>query len=212
MKLKRSYFKYLFSDRKSLYYWISLLIIILIITFITQLMHQDTHLFWFQPMLVVVLFIVFYSQSYFKYYKYFIYQINLKYNNVRFKKGECDVEIFQTGFNTKPFKQNYEVTIKIPSRKIKCNYISTNDSFILFCKVFDFGVFQRHINPIIIKLNNNYDCNFKINKIRIILFEDTYYEGDSLNVIFKKNIDNLKKLSIIDFKKCLNQLSHKEKA
>jgi len=123
---------------------------------------------------------------------------------IPFEKGECMVEIFQRSFRTTPIMKNNTIYINMPPRKIRCNYISTTDLVILFCKVVDFGIFRRYINPILIKLNNNHNNYLNIKENRIISFDDTYYEGNALIVPFKKNIKEFEKINIIDFKKLVN--------
>lgn len=207
MDVRLNYLRFLFSDKKSMPYWMSLFILIVIITFITQLMHPDDHIFWLQPLVIMFFFIAFYTQSYVKYQKYFKYQNILNEKKVQFKQGDCVVEISQQSFKTTGFKQNYYATMHIRPKQILGNYIYIKDTFILFYHIYEFGLFKRYADPIGIKLNNNTEDYLGLNKNRIILLNETQYDGDVLNIEFKKNIDAIKKLSIPDFKTYINQLS-----
>lgn len=198
-----SFFEYLTSDKKSHPYWVSLILIILILTFLTQLMHTKEYLFWLQPIIIVSFFFISYIISYKKYLMYFRLLKKLNDNNIQFRNGECDVEIFQRSFKTVPIRQNYEVIVKISPQTIKCNYIAAKDSFMLFCVVYDFNVFRRHINPIVIKFDYIFDSNLKLCEKNKLPFKSIYYEENSLCIVFKENKSEFKEIRILNFSKYL---------
>lgn len=208
------YLKFLFTERNSIIYLIKILLVIGFLAFNIQLIYQgaDPLTDWLMPLFLIIIFVAYLILNYFNYLKYYICQNKLLNIKVAFRHGECLAEIFQRPKKTIPAMKNDIVYIKIPSRKIKCNYILTSNSFIVFCTIVTFGIFKTVMNPILIKLNKNHVNYLNIKKSRIISFDDTHYEETSLVIPFKKNIKELEKLNIIDFKEILSQLPYKKKA
>jgi hypothetical protein len=189
------------THKRTLRFLITIMILItLLVIWIYTVTSNDLKSSIFLLFLFFVI-IAFVLNNYFNYLRFFIYQHKLSKGNILFTYDKCTVEMHPSSYKTTPLMKNNEIIIEIPPYNIECNYIQTAEFFALFCKISYFsGLCKRDIAPILIKFDNNTRNSLGIGKRRVVVFSDTYFEGDTLVISPSKKIKDIKKLKVVDFK------------
>ena len=99
---------------------------------------------------LVIIFFGFYLTSFLKYQKQLKYRkwIEEKLNVGLFLTK--NVELFLDSFTVKPPMQNYDAIIKIKTKSVSFEVLEIEDSFLILGYTFDFGIFKRHLSPLVI--------------------------------------------------------------
>lgn len=206
MKFKIKDLKILFADRKSIFSLVIILFSVWFLIYFIQHMYNSTEpLFdYILPLVIIIFLIALIVQNYVIHIHYYFYKNKLTTVKIPFKTDTCIIEIFQKPKKVTPHMKNNIVYVQIPPRKIKCKYILTTDFILLFFKVVVFGVFRRSVQPILVKLNNDDIKYLNIKENKIISFDNTSYEEDTLIVPLTTNVKEIEKINIPDFKELLN--------
>jgi hypothetical protein len=199
-----NYLAYLFSDKKALIYWLigfvglSLYTVIAILSKIEQADSNFFDRFWIGGLLIIFLliFIGYYTISFLDY--------RLQNRLIdKYSKDRDDISIdtksvliYQDSFNLTPLRNNYEAEIKIKPRLDRFKILEIGDDLILFGQLYEFGLFRRHLKPILItenlvKYKNKRD--FCIPRVR----ESRFVDND-LELTFDKGIKSIRKITIKD--------------
>ncbi len=98
----------------------------------------------------VIIFFGFYLTSFLKYQKQLKYRkwIEEKVNVGIFLTK--NVELFLDSFTVKPPMQNYDAIIKIKTKSVSFEVLEIEDSFLILGYTFDFGIFKRHLRPLVV--------------------------------------------------------------
>jgi len=99
---------------------------------------------------LVIIFFGFYLTSFLKYQKQLKYRkwIEEKLNVGLFRTK--NVELFLDSFSLKPPMQNYDAIVKIKTKSVSFEVLEIEDSFLILGYTFDFGIFKRHLKPLVI--------------------------------------------------------------
>jgi hypothetical protein len=95
------------------------------------------------------------------------------------KINDCFISIKKKGYRTKSITQSMEVSIETHFRTIKSYSVQTNDFFVLFFQLYDFGIFRRYIRPVVFKKNIVMLPNFMKNIYIIETYESKKVENDT---------------------------------
>lgn len=150
-----NYLNYLSSDKKSKIYWISIFVFISILSLVNYIMNgkeEDARpILFIVPLLtLVIIFFGFYLTSFLKYQK------QLKYRKWIEEKLDVglfltkNVELFLDSFTVKPPMQNCDAIIKIKTKSVSFEVLEIEDSFLILGYTFDFGIFKRHLRPLVV--------------------------------------------------------------
>ncbi len=205
MKQKMTYLRYLFSDKKAFIYWIWLVIWITIVTLIRVMKDwnyynnygfQNYFNVFFYISFILVLYIGYYTSGYLK------YKLQEKfrtiYKSTILHESLYDVEIYQDKVRVKAFLQSGDIKLSLPHKKDYFQICKIDNSIIILGHVYDLGILKRHISPIQIDLDNT-----AVNKLKFTIkpdISDLVYNNRNLEIKFKKNISQINKLIIKDFK------------
>jgi hypothetical protein len=107
-----------------------------------------------------------------------------------------NVEIFQGSYSLKPPMQNYDAPINIKPRTETFDVLETKYTILILGYVFDFGIFKRHISPLVISENKNMEF-LKNGAVLIERFE-MERQNNQVNIKFEKPYKGLKKMIIIN--------------
>lgn len=107
-----------------------------------------------------------------------------------------NVEIFQGSYSLKPPMQNYDAPINIKPRTETFDVLETKYTILILGYVFDFGIFKRHISPLVISKNKNMEF-LKNGAVLIERFE-MERQNNQVNIKFEKPYKGLKKMIIIN--------------
>ena len=199
-----NYLEYLFSDKKALIYWLigfvglSLYTVIVILSKIEQTDSDFFDRFWIAGLLIIFLliFIGYYTISFLDYrlQKRLIDKYSKDRDDISIESKS--VLIYQDSFNLTPLRNNYEAEIKIKPRLDRFKILEIGDDLILFGQLYEFGLFRRHLKPILItenldKYKNQRD--FCIPRVR-----DSRFVDNDLEITFDKGIKSIKKITIKD--------------
>jgi hypothetical protein len=148
-----NYINYIFLDKKSKIYWISMFVFISFLSIVNYMMHgkeEDASLVFFTvPLLtLVIIYFGFYLTSFWKYQKQLKYRkwIEEKLNLGLFLTKK--VELFLDSFTLKPPMLNYDALIKIKTKSVSFEILEIENCFLILGYVFDFGIFKRHLRPL----------------------------------------------------------------
>jgi hypothetical protein len=201
-----TYFKYIFSDKKSMPYWIILFFIIFIYTFVSVIANYEIRkpdwlsiYDFLHPFLVIVVFLGFYSVGYanLKGQEMFL----KKYSNLIDKKSikETNIVLFRESYTVKPLRHNYNAKINPkPKKDIFTTFLIENNVGLLG-HTYDFGVFKRHLKPIIISLDENkfikqYESS-KIPRVALINHLD-----NDIEITFEESVFGIRKIRLNNWK------------
>lgn len=150
-------------------------------------------------LVVLCAIIIYLINNFLLFLKFYIYLEKVRRSRVKFKKDECDVKIFQSPLKTTTMLRSGSISLYITPKEATCSYILLNDCFVLFCKIPYLGrLFQRYINPIIIRIDDHGDCLFKTAPNYSYLLSDLIFEGNSLILNINKNKE-YSKIEITNF-------------
>jgi hypothetical protein len=155
-----NYINYIFLDKKSKIYWISIFVFISFLSIVNYMMHgkeEDASLVLFTvPLLtLVIIYFGFYLTSFWKYQKQLKYRkwIEEKLNLGLFLTKK--VELLLDSFTLKPPMLNYDALIKIKTKSVSFEILEIENSFLILGYVFDFGIFKRHLRPLVVSKTYN---------------------------------------------------------
>jgi len=201
------YFKYIFSERKSLVYWIGLLIIILIYTLISVIAnYKISQAEWINlsdfifPTLVIVSFFGFYSQGFINKKRQELFMN--KYSNLIVKNSvkTIDVIVYFESYSARPLRSNYEAKINPKPKKDSFTIFQLDNLIGLLGHTYDFGLIKRQIKPLLISLNkNNIAKQYKFVKIPKV--STIKHLDKDIEIIFTESVFGIKKIKLIDWKK-----------
>lgn len=150
-----NYLNYISSDKNSKIYWISLFVFMSFLSLVNYIMNgkeEDARpiLFIVPLITLVTIFFGFYLTSFLKYQKQLKYRkwIEEKLNVGLFRTK--NVELFLDSFSLKPPMQNYDAIVKIKTKSVSFEVLEIEDSFLILGYTFDFGIFKRHLKPLVI--------------------------------------------------------------
>jgi hypothetical protein len=110
----------------------------------------------FIPILIfLVIYFGFYLTGFLTFQKQMRYRrwVEEELETGNFIKMNC--EIFQSPFSLKTPMQNYDAPIIIKPETVTFDVLETKDTILILGYVFDFGIFKRHISPLVISKNKN---------------------------------------------------------
>jgi len=205
-----NYFKYIFSDKKGLKYWIFAMVFMIIYLSVSILAnYQNRQPNWilltdFTSLVIVALiFIGFYTISFInvKFQNKFldIYSVNVTNKSVI----EVEVVLFLSSFTTTTLRTNYPAKITLKPKKEVFRIFLIDNCIGILGQSYELGVFRKHIKPIIIPIKNKKIENkykFAITPCVELIEED----NNDLNIVFSKSVKGIIKLTLKDFKKIYN--------
>jgi len=199
-----TYFKYLFSDKKALPYWLAMFILAILFSPVGLIQEITTGVsgiaiflrILMYPAIEGILFIGFYSSGYLNYKK-----------QQRFKQrvegplrlgifSMASVEVFQDNFSITGIKTNYSASFEVKPWKAEFECLETNEAIIILPYVFDLGMFKRHIKPLVInKMEEN--CKAFRKAIYPEVMELTKKEGRT-TALFYKSVETIKQIVVVN--------------
>ena len=193
----------MFSDKKANVFWVFILALIITLNVIGFLDNIGATL-GFSNLLRIILWLGIYLMVYLGFYTsgFINLRLQAKFKEVyknRFDKNTIEtrqVEVFQDSFTIKPFRQNYDAKISIKPRLDKFEIVTIDNNLILLGQVYDFGIFRRHIRPILIAFDDKHNTKLKYTVKPVI--KDAGITEDGFRIRFKKSIYGIKKLMIKD--------------
>jgi hypothetical protein len=206
------YFKYIFSDRKTFVYWTMLFIILFIYSWISIVTNYETRkpdwigpLDFIHPFLVITVFLGFYSAGYLnlKRQEWFL----KKYSNLVDSNSIKEIEIilFQASYTLKPLRHNYDAKINPKPKTDKFKIFQVENNIGLLGQTYDFGVFKRHIKPIIISLNGNVNLRQFEFAITPRISSINHLEND-IEITFESSVFGINKIKLNNWKQKTNSL------
>ncbi|MDR1552453.1 MAG: hypothetical protein LBS69_03185 [Prevotellaceae bacterium] len=102
----------------------------------------------------------------------------MKKNGMEINTNDCFIKIKRKDYRTRPVTQSMEVNIQTHFRRIKACSVQTNDFFILFFQLYDFGIFRRYIRPVAFKKNKLMLPSFMKNIYLIETYEKKKIENE----------------------------------
>ena len=203
-----TYFQYMFSDKKAAIYWLIILIAILIFpvvalsgmgSAIDELEVPDILRLFMYLIIYVVIYIGFYTSGYIKYrlQKKFTDNNNIHINHI----FTVPVEIHQDKFTIKPYRMNYDVKIKVTSHLDYFSVCVIDKTLVLMGKVYDFGIFRRHMKPI--QIDTGELATDRLQFVSKPAIKELIPGDNVLIVKFAKSINSINKLIIMDYTKIL---------
>jgi hypothetical protein len=205
-----NYFKYIFSDKKGLLYWIFAMVFILMYLSVSIFAnYHDRQPKWifltvFSSLVIIALiFIVFYTISF----------INVKFQNkfldtylvnvIKKSVIEMEVVLYLNSITTTTFKTNFPVKITPKPKKEVFRVFLMDNCIGILGHSYELGIFRKHLRPIIIPIKNE-----KIeNKYKFALTPSVGLieeNNNDLNIVFSKSVKGIIKLTLKDFKKIYN--------
>ena len=198
-----TYLQYIFSDKKAAIYWISILVIILIIPFLISVSFAINGEIEIWGLVNVFRYFIIYIIIYIGFYTsgYLNYKLQGRFENyyasIIENKAIYWVEIYQEKFTIKPYRVNYDAKIEVRPRMDSFNICKINQSLVILGFVYDYGIFKRHMRPIQIDLDKSGGQELRfVSKSKIRVLE--YLDSD-LVIKFKKSINSINKLIIKDY-------------
>lgn len=184
-------------------YWISILAIISIfpIIFFFTIGFRELSI-WESLRLLrslsifIFIYLGFYTSGYIKYRLQERFE---KYYNSMFDSiASLPVLIFQDKLIIKPHKTNYEAKINVEPRLDNYKVCRIDNTLVILGKVYDLGIFRRHMRPIQINMANS-----EVDKLKYVLkpkIRDLFYDENDLVITFERSINEINKLILKDFK------------
>ena len=194
-----NFINYLYSERKSGIYWITIFGFILcfsVINFMTNVNEKDAVLIlFFVPILtLLVIYFGFYLSGFLTFQKQMKYR---RWVEEELRTGTFitkNVEIVLNSFSLKPPMQNYDAPINIKPKTVTFDVLETKDTILILGYVFDFGIFKRHITPLVISENKNKEF-LKKGAVLIERFE-MEKQNNQISIKFEKPYKGIKKMII----------------
>ena len=193
--VKKSFFSFLFSDRRALPYWFGIFSIVCFFAWLSFFVRNVSLLYVFmQKGAFFLVYIGFYSSSYFNYRRYFVLQERLIKENASFKTGSCIAEIHANDFSVKPMKKSFDVNVKIQPYTVSCFFIQLNSGVFLFYYVLDIGVFKRYAKPMYISNTDNPSTIKEKIKSRVVSYKELQKDGERLIISFRNRSEEVNKI------------------
>lgn len=104
------------------------------------------------------------------------------------------VEVFLNSYSLKPPLQNFDAPINLKPKTVPFDVLETKDTILILGYVFDFGIFKRHITPLVISENKNKEF-LKQGAFLIERFE-MENQDNQISIKFEKPFKGIKKLVI----------------
>ena len=151
---KAGYMQFIFSDRKAYPIWGGICLFIMFLALLSSLIRYRhiTVAPLYVLLIIILMYISFYSCSYIFYLKYFSIRSILDNQSVVYSHGSCLMDIDQKSYFIKPFLGNSDIRMK-SRKKVTGQYIRTADLLILFYTITELGICKYE--PLVcIKLDN----------------------------------------------------------
>jgi len=155
------------------------------------------------PFLVIIVFLGFYSAGYLnlKRQEWFLKEYSNLVDSNSIK--EIEVVLFQASYTMKPLRHNYDAKINPKPKKDNIKVFQFDNNIGILGQTYDFGVFKRHIKPIIISLNENvnqyeYAITPRISSINHL--------DNDIEIAFERSVFGINKIKLKDWKLKTNSL------
>lgn len=192
-----NFINYLYSDRKSGIYWISIFGFVLFLSVFNFIMNGEEKdavlILFFVPILtLLVIYLGFYLSGFRMFQKQRKYR---RWIESEMRAGSFitkKVEVFLNSYSLKPPMQNYDAPINIKPKTVTFDVLETKDSILILGYVFDFGIFKRHITPLVISENKNKEF-LKKGAVLIERFK-MEKQNNQISIKFEKPYKGIKKM------------------
>jgi len=194
-----NFINYLNSDRKSGLYWISIFGFVLFLSVINFVMNGEEKdavlISFFVPVLTLLVI----------YFGFYLTGFRMLQKQMKFRRWIEEemragsfitkkVEVFLNSYSLKPPMQNYDAPINIKPRTETFDVLETKGNILILGYVFDFGIFKRHITPLVISENKNKEF-LKKGAVLIVRFE-MERQNNQVSIKFEKPYKGIKKMII----------------
>lgn len=183
---KRKYISFLFSDYKAIPYWIFIFVFCIVFTMISYLKTSKFEVFG-AFFLYFVIYIGFYTISYFRYNAFFKLKEVLENKGFDVENGQCRIDFMPKDLIMTSPQQNYNARIKLNSYNETCSYLQTTDLLALFYPIRELGVFQYYQLPIIVNHTGVLPSYLHSFKLKIVDCQNVTENGDETVINLGKN-------------------------
>ena len=194
-----NFINYLYSDRKSGIYWISIFGFVLFLSVFNFMMNGEEKdavlILFFVPILtLLVIYLGFYLSGFRMFQKQMKYRRWIEEEMIAGSFITKKVEVFLNSYSLKPPMQNYVAPINLKQKTVTFDVLETKDTILILGYVFDFGIFKRHITPLVISENKNKEF-LKKGAVLIERFE-MEKQNNQISIKFEKPYKGIKKIII----------------
>jgi len=193
---KLGFVTFILKDKRSLLYWSFIVLVVVVLTLISVIMHRDADLlpFILQVCIVPIIFLNYYITSFKNYRRQFEITSEFVKANAAFERS-TELVVLHRSSKTKSIRQNYDLELNSNIEKVDCSFVKTINSVFLFYELSDLGMFKRYLQPICIcKKDDGYFVRIKNTETSCSLNENK----NVLSVFFDKTIYRISEIDIFN--------------